>query len=235
MTRPAACRGHRSLSSISGHLHVIPGGEHGGQSPDWRQASLIMQCSLAVQAYHVWSRCPEMTPPPQCGGQLLSWGLSSLVMTCVIPRLQTLRPVVRVASSHPTLARCVRGGNGHYWPCRARPSACDTLFRFCVRQVLCWFAFLPVPALRSTSSATGCPALFADFVGAMTESDFSGSCIIGFGSSPSPMRTNRSSSAGQTRRSPNPRTKSVRTCQGLRPRRVGRALAMTLPPTLCRF
>jgi hypothetical protein len=35
-------------------------------------------------------------------------------------------------------------------------------------------------ALRSTSFATGCPTLFADFVAAMAEPDFSGSCIIGF-------------------------------------------------------
>src|ERR1700761_935061 len=36
---------------------------------------------------------------------------------------------------------------------RTRPSACDTLSRFCARHVLCWFAFLPVPALRSTGSS----------------------------------------------------------------------------------
>ena len=68
---------------------------------------------------------------------------------------------------------------------RTRPTACDTLSRFCARHVLCWFAFLPVPALRSTNSATGCPALFAGFVATTAESDFSGSCIIGFDSSSS--------------------------------------------------
>ncbi|MDT7812181.1 MAG: hypothetical protein QOJ42_2097, partial [Acidobacteriaceae bacterium] len=89
-------------------------------------------------------------------------------------------------------------------------------------------AFLPVPALRSTNSATGCPALFAGFVATMAESDFSGPCIIGFDSS--------SSRCGPTvflrwpnPRSPDSRTKSVHTCQGLRPRRVGRALALTHP------
>src|SRR5690242_5109105 len=56
--------------------------------------------------------------------------------------------------------------------CRTRPSACDTLSRFCARHVLCWFAFLPVPALRSTGSATGRPALFAGFVATMAGSDF---------------------------------------------------------------
>jgi len=115
--------------------------------------------------------------------------------------------------------------------CRTRPSACDTLARFCARHVLCWFAFLPVPALRSTGSVTGCPALFAGFVATMAKSDFSGSCIIGFGSSPS-----RCGPAVFLRwpnpRSPDSRTKSVRTCQGLRPRRVGRALAMTHPSML---
>src|SRR5215211_6306459 len=37
--------------------------------------------------------------------------------------------------------------------CRMRPSACDTLTRFCARHVLCWSAFPLVPALRSTDSA----------------------------------------------------------------------------------
>jgi len=113
---------------------------------------------------------------------------------------------------------------------RTRPSACDTLSRFCARHVLCWFVFLPVPTLRSTGSATSCLALFAGFVATMAESDFSGSCIIGFDSS--------SSRCGPTvflhwpnPRSPDSRTKSVHTCQGLRPRRVGRALAMT-PPSI---
>ena len=112
-----------------------------------------------------------------------------------------------------------------------RSSACGTLSRFCARHVLCWFAFPPVPALRSTGSATSCPALFAGFVATIAESDFSGSCIIGFDSS--------SSRCGPTLiprwpnpRSPDSRTKSVHTCQGLRPRRVGRALAMTPPSML---
>ena len=51
--------------------------------------------------------------------------------------------------------------------------------------MLCWFAFLLVPVLGSTGSATGRPALFVGFAATMTESDFSESCIIGFGSSPS--------------------------------------------------
>src|SRR5260370_574805 len=62
------------------------------------------------------------------------------------------------------------------WVTRARP---------CVRCVLCSRAFLLVPALGSTGSAAGCPALFVGFAATMAESDFPRSCIIGFGSSPS--------------------------------------------------
>src|SRR6516225_1920984 len=69
--------------------------------------------------------------------------------------------------------------------CRMRSSVCDTLIRLCVRHVLCWFAFPLVPALRSTDSAADCSALFAGFPATMARSDFSGPCIIGFGSSPS--------------------------------------------------
>src|SRR5262245_1490961 len=60
-----------------------------------------------------------------------------------------------------------------------------TLIRLCVRPVLCWFAFPLVPALRSTDSAADCSALFAGFPATMARSDFSGPCIIGYGSSPS--------------------------------------------------
>src|SRR4029078_5372413 len=79
--------------------------------------------------------------------------------------------------------------------CRMRSSACDTLARLCVRYVLCWSAFPLVPALRSTGSAAfrfaaarsgaGGSTLFAGFTATMARSDFSGSCIIGYGSSPS--------------------------------------------------
>ena len=51
--------------------------------------------------------------------------------------------------------------------------------------VRCWSAFPLAPALRSTASATGCPALFGGFTATMAESDFSESCIGGYGSSPS--------------------------------------------------
>ena len=111
------------------------------------------------------------------------------------------------------------------------PSACDTLSRFCARRVLRWSTFLPVPALRSTGSAAGRPVLFAGFVATMAESDFSGSCIIGFDSSSS-----RCGPAVFLRwpnpRPPGSRAKSFHTCQGLRPRRAGRTLAMTRPSVL---
>jgi hypothetical protein len=45
--------------------------------------------------------------------------------------------------------------------------------------------FLLVPALGSTGSAAGFPALFVGFAAPLAGSDFPRSCIIGFGSSPS--------------------------------------------------
>jgi hypothetical protein len=66
-----------------------------------------------------------------------------------------------------------------------RACAGTQLSRRRVRAVLCNSAFLTIPPLPSIDSATSKPVSFADFVGANSESDFSGSCIIGFGSSPS--------------------------------------------------
>ena len=66
-----------------------------------------------------------------------------------------------------------------------RFSPCDTLSRSCARRVLGWSAFPSAPALRSTGSAAGCPALFAGFLATMAGSDFSPPCITGYGSSPS--------------------------------------------------
>src|SRR6516164_158212 len=68
---------------------------------------------------------------------------------------------------------------------RTRASAWVTRSRLCVRCVLCWSAFPLVPGLGSANSATSRPALFIGFIATMPESDFSGSCISGFGSSPS--------------------------------------------------
>ena len=115
--------------------------------------------------------------------------------------------------------------------CRTRSSACDTLSRSCARRVLCWSAFPSVPALGSTGSAADRSALFVGFSATMAESDFSRPCIIGYGSSPS-----RCGPAAACRRpdarSPGSRARSVRTCQGLRPRRAVGALAITRPPVL---
>src|SRR5262249_37235755 len=69
--------------------------------------------------------------------------------------------------------------------CRTRLSARITRFRLWVRCVLCWSAFPLAPALGSTTSATGGPALFGGFTATMAESHFSGSCIGDYGSSPS--------------------------------------------------
>ena len=44
-----------------------------------------------------------------------------------------------------------------------RSNACDTVFRFCARSMLCWRAFPLVPALRSTDSAAVGTALFVGF------------------------------------------------------------------------
>jgi hypothetical protein len=83
--------------------------------------------------------------------------------------------------------------------CRMRYNACDTLSRSCARRVLCWSAFPLVPALGSTGSAAGDPALFVGFVATMAESDLPRPCIIGFGSSPSRCGPGRSVAFGQTR------------------------------------
>jgi len=106
-----------------------------------------------------------------------------------------------------------------------RSSACDTLARSCARWVLCWPAFPLVSVLGSTGSAADRSALFVGFPATTTEADFSGSCITGYDSSSS-----RCGPAVSSRRSnprpPDSRAKSFHTCQGLRPRRVGRALAI---------
>src|SRR5438876_2890211 len=65
------------------------------------------------------------------------------------------------------------------------PTSCVTLTRLGVRRVLSWRAFPSVPALRSTNSAADRSTLFVGFPATMAGSDFSGPCIIGYGSSPS--------------------------------------------------
>src|SRR5215471_1630894 len=112
--------------------------------------------------------------------------------------------------------------------CRTRLSAWVTRFRLWVRCVLCWSAFPLAPALGSTASATGSPALFGGFTATMAESDFSKSCIGDYGSSPSHRGPSAQYSLRPIRRPPGSRTRSVRACQVLRPRRVGQVLALAL-------
>jgi hypothetical protein len=115
--------------------------------------------------------------------------------------------------------------------CLTRSSACVTLSRCCARRVLCWSAFPLAPALRSTGSEAGCPALFVGFFATIAGSDFSCPCIIGYGSSPlrcGPVAATHWSDA----RSPSSRTRSLRTCRVLRPRRAKRILVMTRSPML---
>ena len=68
--------------------------------------------------------------------------------------------------------------------------------------------------------------LFAGFIATMKRSDFSCPCFIGFDSSPS-RRGPLQHLKRPSRRSPGSRTKSVPTCQVLRPRRAEQALALS--------
>src|SRR6202040_2181726 len=68
---------------------------------------------------------------------------------------------------------------------RMRSSAFDALSRSCARRAFCWPAFPLVPALGSTGSVAGRPALFVGFTATTAGADFPCSCIIGYGSSPS--------------------------------------------------
>jgi hypothetical protein len=82
--------------------------------------------------------------------------------------------------------------------------------------------FPPVPAL---GSASGCPALFVGFTATVAECDFSRLFVAGYGSSPS---RHGGEAARPDARSPGSlNTETLRTCQGLRPRRGPDCL----PPT----
>ena len=69
--------------------------------------------------------------------------------------------------------------------------------------------------------------LFVGFPATMPESDFSWSCIGSYGSSPSCRGPSVPTGVWPTRRPPGFHARSVRTCQGLRPRRIGRMDART--------
>jgi hypothetical protein len=116
---------------------------------------------------------------------------------------------------------------------RMRAAPGTQLSRHRVRPVLCSSAFLAIPPLPSIDSATSKLVLFADFIGTTSECDFSSSYIIGFGSSPSRCGPSmHTATGGQAGDSPGSRTRSVRACQGLRPRGVGQALALARLPIL---
>ena len=114
---------------------------------------------------------------------------------------------------------------------RTRSSAWDTLSRI-LCPVRVGLARVPLgSALRSTASAAGCPALFGGFVATMAESTSHART-----SSASAPRLPDAGRNGEPpwpgKRSPGSRARSVRTCQGLRSRRVVRALAIAPPPVL---
>ena len=69
--------------------------------------------------------------------------------------------------------------------CRTRSRPVDTLSRLGVRRVVVSIAFPLALPLCSTDSAVDCSALFASFIANMGSSDFSGSFITGYDSSPS--------------------------------------------------
>src|SRR5262249_23200388 len=119
---------------------------------------------------------------------------------------------------------------------RTRSSACNTRSRPCVRCVLCSSAFPLAPDLRSTGSAAAArglaSALFVGFPAPIAGSDFSRSCIVGYGSSPSRRGPAALDRAVERELSRFPETRSVCTCQGLRPRRGIWALALPRPYAL---
>src|SRR4051812_35315729 len=125
------------------------------------------------------------------------------------------------------------------WPLvtapRMRSCASDTASRLCVRTVLCSFAFLLVPLLPSTSSAAGCPALFAGFAGTISESDFFAPFIIGDGLRPSRCGPG-AASQGDDKEIPVPAQEVYVHAEGLKTTRGAKVLAMADPrllPSAC--
>ena len=114
--------------------------------------------------------------------------------------------------------------------CRTRSSPGDTPARSCARSVPARPAFPSAPSLRSAGSAGARAPLFAGFPATMEGSDFSRPCIIGYGSAPSRCGPGALAGLWPGERSPGSRARSVRTCQGLRPRGIGPALALTRRP-----
>src|SRR5271165_4505204 len=103
-----------------------------------------------------------------------------------------------------------------------------------VRHVRCSPVFPSVPSLRSADSAplpqrstSAISGLFAGLFATMEGSDFSCSFFIGFDSSSSRHGPLYKQLKRPSRRSPGSRAKSVPTCQGLRPRRAEKVLALS--------
>ena len=150
-----------------------------------------------------------------------------------------LRSSAKNASpSKSTLTWCRSAVNFSFFlclaACRMRSSACDTLSRPCVRYVLCQLRIPlgPAPSLHRAPQPVA-RLCSLGFSATMARSDFSRRAhhrlrLLAF-----PMRTTSHELAGgRPWRSPGSRAKSFRTCQVLRPRRAGRALAMTCPSIL---
>jgi hypothetical protein len=81
--------------------------------------------------------------------------------------------------------------------CRTLSRPCGAPSRPCVRSVRSCPAFPLAPALRSTGSAAGSPALFACFAATMAGSDFSRPFAMRFGSSPSACGPGRPMACGR--------------------------------------
>ena len=109
-----------------------------------------------------------------------------------------------------------------------RSSACDTLTRSCARHVLCWPASpwppsLAPPAPRRITPLCSSASLL------LRRSQTS---RVRASSASTPRLPDADLGAFALRPNPRPpgsRAKSFHTCQGLRPRRAGRALAITRP------
>ena len=106
---------------------------------------------------------------------------------------------------------------------RSQYRAYDTPSRFGAWSVPPLSAF---PSVHALGSACGCPALFVGFTATVAECDFSRLFVAGYGSSPS--RHGRRGRPARCEISGFPTYReSLRTCQGLRPRRGPDCL----PPT----
>jgi len=130
-------------------------------------------------------------------------------LTTALELDEAARPtgLIEACSKYPNFALEVLG------------QAYDTHSRPCVRCVLCSLAFPLAPALCSTGSAASATdvasTLFVGFPARIAGSDFSRSCIVSYGSSPSRRGPAALDRAVERELSRFPETRSVYTCQGL--------------------